>query len=462
MSQSLSSAVFSPPPARRAASRPAMSPSLFADGRIEVTQYACDELPPAEAASVNALLVQLLERQPERVDLWQMRFDVCHAQQMVEGFAIAVCDARERSSVSAQLDWAAIERQWQALSPGQPLPRVRPGVIELRSHAERFHDCAPDVAGQALAVLGREYQALRQQPDFHARFLQALSRPLQRGTPLVPAAHLLKGCGSGVRLFLKREDRRRVAPEFENALAQAWVARALGKQSLVAANEHPAHALALAAVSARLRMPCTLFLSREDFLHQVDLVVQLQARGVDLQIVPEDDPRSAALSHWVARHRDAHLVLLGAGPDPYPDIIGDFQSLLARETAEQYTALVSQPPPRRSLIAGMESRADALGFLLDPQPQLARVCVTPALPTPPQAGRWSGAYRARRREHATLRASGQVTYLAVEDEAMCEAQAQLKAAEGIDLAAEEARPLALALHRARTATAPQDFIVLIA
>jgi len=458
------------------------------------------------ASDIAVLLTQTLRHQPHRVDLWMMRFEVYRAQGMKAQFAAAVYEALA-ARLGPALDWHGVTRLWQELAPDEPLPTgmppapvpsatapppapapapatapasrtdaaappsptlppsprppPRPPSPPAAPGRRRFSDFALQTAPRALDALTQSYRGLRARPDFYDKFLAAISPMLQRPSPL-QRAEFLPGVAN--RLFLKREDRREVTPAFENAVAQAWVAKALGKSELVVASEYEGHARAVAAVAARLHMPCTAYLSRADFTGQPRLVQELEQLGCSLQIAAEADARYAALRHWQSVPGCHFAQSLGAGPHPYPAITSDFQSLLGRETEAQYRALGGTAAPA-AVLAARDSRADALGFLLSylSRPQVALYCLeAPASAGGEGRGPWSGTYRERRREHAWLRGSGRLHYVAIDDADAHRAQDELQEHEGIAIALDDARALAQAQALARSGEVAGDLLVLLA
>lgn len=461
------------------------------DTRERLTQPHHDGLSVAESADeastheVVELLSRSIKESPQRSDLWMMRFQMYRSLAMKPEFEQALRAAWAHPTVRRNLDWRGAKGLWAALAPGEPLPAGielvesahAPGDSDAsldRLHApvrtiqRRFSDQALQSAELSLSALDKAYAALRAGPDFFEQAAQAIGPALGRPTSLHFAQALTRAGGGAARIYLKREDQRHMAPEVENAVAQAYVARQLGRRLLVSGSDTEAHAQALAVVASRFGMACQIHVRPRQLEEQAEAMDKLRQLGAVLVATADEteDTRRAALRHWQQAEGDSFLALsLGTGPRPYPMIVSDFQSLLGRETDRQLASVAGAARPR-CYVAALNGEADAVGFVL---PQLAQrerelFFVEPPAGTEIASRRsgWLRAYNGLKREHAALRASGRLRFVAIGDAQARAAQEQLEAAENIRVSLEDARAVAQGCLLSRILSRPTDLIVLVA
>lgn len=442
------------------------------------------------STEILQLVSASLEAEPERADLWMMRFEVQKTLGMKREFADALVLGWRNPRLQRSLDWGAIRAMWNELAPGEPAPESiplpaatavaplapAPGAAPPAATAgdtrrdRRFADIANRIAARELGVLAKAYAALHAKPGFAEDFARRVAPLLKRPTPLHFAEQLTRLAGNpNARLFLKREDLRTVTPEQENATAQCYVATKLGRLTVITGNDVDAHSLALAEVAPRFSLKCIVVVRPGDLGGKPELVDRLRQLGARVEVMPEGigtDPRSGAVRLWQQSMGNAHLVLsLGTGPNPYPAMVNNFQSLLGRETELQLRALAGEGRSR-TLVAAVQSEADSIGFML---PHLSRgdAELVYAEADPGGLGSWRSSARLRAyngaiREHAWLRNLGRVQHVPIPDAQALAAQRQVAAAESVKLSLEDARAVALALLLTRRDQAARDYVVLVA
>ena len=441
-----------------------------------------------EAAGPSHEILQLvtasLAAAPERVDLWMMRFDVQKALGLKSEFAKAIVEGWKNPRLIQVLNWPLIRTLWEDLAPGEPVPEgiklpepattAAPAASTAAASGpsgrhHRFADLAAAEAGRELAVLAKAFAALQAQPGFYEDFAQRVAPMLKRPTPLQPAESLMRIVGGQARILLKREDLRHVTPEDEHAAAQAYLATRLGRASVITGNDVYAHSLALARIAPAFQLGCTIVVQPGELEQKPALMEKLRATGARIEVMSRagmlgTDPREGALRLWMKQIGSAHLALsLGTGPNPYPTMIGSFQSLLGRETAQQLRALGGERP--LTLVAAVQSEADSIGFVL---PRLrSEVELVFAEPDPGGIASWRPSARLRAyngaiREHAWLKGTGRIQHIAIPDAQARAAQQQLLQAEKVNVGLEDARAVALTTLLAQRDLRPRDVVVLVA
>lgn len=428
------------------------------------------------AGDIALLLLQTVESQPARGDLWLMLFDVYRTQGNRVLFRRAASNARALPVANQAIDWGAVEGLWNAFNEGEPLDQppeaTSPVPAEPAAGPEaavaprkrRLGDVALGTAHESLERLAARYRELRQEARFHERVFAAIAPVLQRPTPLVQLP-LAVSDSEQARVLIKREDSRQTTPEFENAVVQASIAKLLQKSALLCSNEFKQHSLAVARVAEVQQMPCTIFLRRQDLRDDLSLLTELTRHGARIEVTDEEDARTAALRYWASVEKSTHFVhSLGAGPYPYALLANDFHALLGHETLMQYRQRPGIRPMFPVLVAATQSRADSIGFIL---PFLREASAELVLIEPDQEPMedreqkaWSGAYRERRREHAWIKGSGRVKYPEVSAQEGTRVQQYLRSQLQAELALHDARAVAYAMQIAPT-LGGRDIIVLV-
>jgi tryptophan synthase beta chain len=434
----------------------------------------------ASTHEILDVVVMTLNQFPERGDLWMMRFEIQRTLGLKADFIQAMREGYANPRFRRNIDWAAVQRMWEEIAPGEPppadviLPRpTKPmPAAERAAVTRRFSDLALQIAGPELAQLSKDYQALRARPDFFTEFARGTRQALQRPTPLQRASALEQTYGSAARIFLKREDQRASTPELEMAVAQAHIAKMLGRHFILAGNDVDEFSLALARAAPAFGLKTTIVVGLLELDAKPEFIAELKKLGAAVEHYRGDDlkshdPREGALRLWKHTCKTNHLAMsFGTGPNPYPRMVSDFQMLLGYECELQLRAHSGNGRPR-ALVAAVHSEADSIGFML---PYLKRSDVElfyaePATVDGKKAWKSSArlrAYGGARREHAWLRATGRITHLPVTDDDARAAQEQLRQLEGVSVSLEDARAVALAAGLAKGAGDERDIVVLVA
>ena len=204
----------------------------------------------------------------------------------------------------------------------------------------------PETLMPALAELETAYEQYRQDPDFLTELNGLLKDYVGRANPLYFAERLTKHYarpdGSGVQIYLKREDLNHTgAHKINNALAQALLAIRMNKQRIIAETGAGQHGVATATVCARFGLKCIIYMGVQDMERQKLNVFRMRLLGATVQPVTAGtgtlkDATSEAIRDWVTNVSDTHYILGSvAGPHPYPMMVRDFHAVIGRETRRQ-------------------------------------------------------------------------------------------------------------------------------
>jgi tryptophan synthase beta chain len=224
----------------------------------------------------------------------------------------------------------------------------------------------PETLMPALDELEVAYSGAKRDPSFWAEF-DSLSRDYSgRPTPLYFAERLTRHCG-GAQIFLKREDLLHTgAHKINNALGQGLLARRMKKQRIIAETGAGQHGVAAATICAKLGMDCIVYMGEEDVQRQALNVFRIKLLGAELRPVSSGtrtlkDAINEAIRDWVTNVRNTYY-LLGSvvGPQPYPVMVRDFQSIIGKETREQILAKCNRLPDY--IIACVGGGSNAIGI----------------------------------------------------------------------------------------------------
>ncbi len=346
----------------------------------------------------------------------------------------------------------------------------------------------PETLMAALEELDRVHEAAKHDAGFWAELEALLKDYVGRPTPLTETPRLAAQVGPGVIVALKREDLNHTgAHKINNTLGQVLLARRMGKQRIIAETGAGQHGVATATVCARFGLECIVYMGEEDMRRQRLNVYRMELMGA--RVVPVTsgtrtlkDATNEALRDWVTNVTTTHYIIGSVvGPDPFPRIVRDFQSVIGREARAQALERWGRLPG--TVVACVGGGSNAIGiftaFLEDRDVRLVGVeAAGEGLETGRHAaslgrgrpGVFHGSlsyllqdadgqvqpahsvsagldYPGVGPEHAYLKDTGRVLYEAVTDRQALEAFAALSRLEGILPALESAHAVAWVLAR---------------
>ncbi|MBI1967280.1 MAG: tryptophan synthase subunit beta [Gemmatimonadetes bacterium] len=225
----------------------------------------------------------------------------------------------------------------------------------------------PETLMTALEELERVYDAAKLDPAFWTEF-EALQRDyVGRPTPLTETARLSAAVGGGVRVVLKREDLNHTgAHKINNTLGQVLLARRMNKRRIIAETGAGQHGVATATVCACFGLECVVYMGEEDMRRQRLNVYRMELMGA--RVVPVasgtrtlKDATNEALRDWVTNVTTTHYIIGSVvGPDPFPRLVRDFQSVIGREARTQMLERYGRLP--RTVVACVGGGSNAMGI----------------------------------------------------------------------------------------------------
>jgi len=381
--------------------------------------------------------------------------------------------------------------------------RSAPSGVTSADHRGRWGDYGGVFVPESLMEALRRLEAARAEawadPSFHDELDRLNREVIGRPTPLYLASRLTRKVG-GARIWLKREDMAFTgAHKINNTLGQLLLTVRMGKTRVLAETGAGMHGVATAAAAAYFGIPCRVYMGAEDTRRQSHNVARMKMLGADVRPVTNGtqtlkDAINEALRDWVSTVESTHYVIGSVvGPHPYPQMVGDLQSIIGREAKGQMLELAGRLPEAVVACVGGGSNAIGIfrGFLDDPEVEIYGVeaAGTGQEGSPHSAaiglGRPGVLHGARSYllqdndgqilpahsvapgldypgvgpEHSMLKDSGRVRYLTATDADAVAAFRTLASSEGILPALESAHAVARGMDLARSLGRDADVLV---
>jgi tryptophan synthase beta chain len=226
----------------------------------------------------------------------------------------------------------------------------------------------PETLITTLQELAAEYGRARVDPAFQAELRHHLKEFAGRPTELYFAERLTEHCG-GAKIYFKREDLLHTgAHKINNALAQALLARRMGKTRIIAETGAGQHGVATAAACAKFGLQCVVYMGAHDMERQALNVFRMRLMGAEVRGVEAGQKTlkeaiNEAMRDWVTNVRGTHYILGTAyGSHPYPMMVRDFHRVIGLEAREQILAREGRLPDEMVACVGGGSNAIGLFF----------------------------------------------------------------------------------------------------
>lgn len=198
----------------------------------------------------------------------------------------------------------------------------------------------PPELEEPLAELEGAYENIVTTDAFQTEFRDILREYAGRPTPITHAESLSEDYGA--EIFLKREDLLHGgAHKLNNTLGQALLAKKAGKTRLIAETGAGQHGVATAMAGAYFDIPTEIYMGKQDADRQRMNVNRMRLLGAEINEVERGNQDLAtavdvALEDFVENLEETHY-LIGSvvGPDPFPRLVREFQSVIGDEARRQ-------------------------------------------------------------------------------------------------------------------------------
>ncbi len=206
--------------------------------------------------------------------------------------------------------------------------------------------------------------------------LRRIRRDFQgRPTPISHLERLSNSIGTGVQLYVKREDLNHTgAHKINHCMGEALLASFMGKKKVIAETGAGSHGVALATAAAYFGLECDIYMGAVDIEKQAPNVARMKILGANVIEVTEGDATlkeavDAAFEAYAKEYKDA-IYCIGSvvGPHPFPMMVRDFQSIVGVEAREQFLSMTGELPDAVVACVGGGSNSIGIfsGFLNDP------------------------------------------------------------------------------------------------
>ncbi|KAD0527120.1 hypothetical protein R6Q59_016599 [Mikania micrantha] len=200
-----------------------------------------------------------------------------------------------------------------------------------------------EVLMSPLAELEAEFNSVLVDDEFQMEVATALRDYVGRETPLYYAQklsdHYKNINGEGPDIYIKREDLCHGGSyKMNNVIAQAILAKRMGRKSVITATSAGHHGVAVAAVCAKFSLDCTVVIGTKDMQRKPSNVQLMELFGA--QVKPVDGGFQAAASEsvreWIGNLETGYYLSgTAVGPHPIPTMVREFNSVIGKETRKQ-------------------------------------------------------------------------------------------------------------------------------
>jgi tryptophan synthase beta chain len=222
----------------------------------------------------------------------------------------------------------------------------------------------PEILHASVEQLKKAFLSIKGDETFKNEYYDLLRNYVGRPTPLYFARRLSEQYGA--RIYLKREDLNHTgAHKINNALGQVLLARKMGKTHMLAETGAGQHGVAAATACALMGMDCTVFMGKTDIERQYLNVQKMRMLGAKVEPVTSGnmtlkDATNEAIRYWCSHPDSYYIIGSTVGPDPYPEMVGYFQSVISKEIKLQLQEKIGRNYPDY-LMACIGGGSNAMG-----------------------------------------------------------------------------------------------------
>jgi tryptophan synthase beta chain len=188
-----------------------------------------------------------------------------------------------------------------------------------------------------------------------------------RPTPISYLERLSNSIGTGVQLYVKREDLNHSgAHKINHCMGEALLAKYMGKKKVIAETGAGQHGVALATAAAYFGLECDIYMGTVDIQKQAPNVARMKILGANVVEVTHGlatlkEAVDAAFDAYSKEYKDA-IYCIGSvvGPHPFPMMVRDFQSVIGIEAREQFMSMTGELPD--AIVACVGGGSNSMGF----------------------------------------------------------------------------------------------------
>ena len=196
-----------------------------------------------------------------------------------------------------------------------------------------------------------------------------------RPTPISHLERLSDKIGTGVQLYVKREDLNHTgAHKLNHCMGEVMLAKYMGKKKVIGETGAGQHGVALATAAAYFGLKCDIYMGAVDVKKQAPNVMRMKILGAKVIEVTDGlqtlkEAVDAAFEAYSKEFKDS-IYCIGSvvGPHPFPMIVRDFQHVVGVEAREQFVGMTGELPDAVVACVGGGSNSIGIfsGFYNDP------------------------------------------------------------------------------------------------
>lgn len=241
------------------------------------------------------------------------------------------------------------------------------GVVKLSKgrFGEYGGQYVPETLMTEINYLEEQYEYYKNDQEFNQELDKLLKEYAGRPSLLYYAKRMSEDLG-GAKIYFKREDLNHTGShKINNVLAQALLAKRMGKTRIIAETGAGQHGVATATAAALLDLECEIFMGAEDTERQALNVYRMELLGAKVNTVNSGtktlkDAVNDAFREWVLSFETTHY-LIGStmGPHPFPMMVRDAQAIISLEAREQILEAEGKLP--KAVVACIGGGSNAMG-----------------------------------------------------------------------------------------------------
>ncbi len=210
------------------------------------------------------------------------------------------------------------------------------------------------------------HNSIRETGEFKEELNYYRKHYIGRPSPVYHARNISGKIGGG-QIYLKREDLNHTgAHKINHTIAEALIAKKMGKTKLLAETGAGQHGVALATAAAVVGIPCEIHMGEIDIQKQAPNVTRMRILGAKVVSVKTGtrslkDAVDSAFSEFL---KDPENIFFGigsvVGPHPFPMMVRDFQRIVGEEAKTQFKEQTGKNPD--NLVACVGGGSNAIGL----------------------------------------------------------------------------------------------------
>ena len=219
---------------------------------------------------------------------------------------------------------------------------------------------------KVMDEINEEYDKISRDPSFIAELADLEEHYTGRPSPIFHAKRLTKAVG-GAEIYLKREDLNHTgAHKINHSLGEVLLAKRMGKKKVIAETGAGQHGVALATAAALMGLECDIYMGEVDVMKEAPNVLRMKILGA--KVIPvksgtrtlKDAVDEAFKAYLNDPINQIYCIGSVVGPNPFPRMVRDFQSVIGIEARKQMLQMTGDLPD--AVVACVGGGSNAMGI----------------------------------------------------------------------------------------------------